>query len=345
MQSTIKRFIVRFEIKFNGSGTISFRVTTKRLKQYTIIYSNTKTGINYSERTKTVIYGIGKRNTLSRLTRDLEIDLYKALSPDRRRKGGRKGDNVVSKKFGLLSIDKVKLQGNGWLGKLSLVDSADEDFFIDAANWLVDNQDEKGGWPVSVAHKINKLTLSLKPGWYSAMAQGQAMSVLTRAFHLTKKQKYLQTALQATKLFRVPSTQGGILATVFGTFKFYEEYPTKIPLLVLNGFIYSLFGLFDLKSAVGDINSKNVTSDAAELYLDGIRTLKQLLPLYDAGSDTFYDLRHVTIKAEPIIARPTYHALHISQLLHLDTFEEDPIFTKSAKRWIEYMNGGRANHN
>ncbi|EDV24314.1 uncharacterized protein TRIADDRAFT_27335 [Trichoplax adhaerens] len=343
MQSSFKRFIARFEVQFKGSGSISFLVTTKRQQQFTIRYSTAKVGVSFSERSKTVIYGIGTRNVLSRITRDLEIDLCKALLLERRRKGSRKG--ALSKKAALISVDAVTLQGSGLLGKLSLVDSADKDFFIDAANWLVANQDRSGGWPVSVSHKINKLTLTLKPGWYSAMAQGQAMSTLTRAFHLTKEYKYLRTALLATKPFHIPASEGGVLATVFGTYKFYEEYPTKIPLLVLNGFIYSLFGLYDLKSAVEDVNAHNITSDAAELYRDGIRTLKNLLPLYDAGSDTFYDLRHVVIKAEPIIARSTYHALHISQLLHIDTIEEDPLFARIAKRWMEYMNGGRANHN
>lgn len=48
--------------------------------------------------------------------------------------------------------------------------------------------------------------------------------------------------------FRVHSSEGGVLATFLNKFHWYEEYPTKPPSFVLNGFIYSILGLYDLMS-------------------------------------------------------------------------------------------------
>lgn len=40
---------------------------------------------------------------------------------------------------------------------------------------------------------------------------------------------------------------GGVRTYFPGGFVWYEEYPTTPSLFVLNGFIYSLLGLYDLK--------------------------------------------------------------------------------------------------
>ena len=59
----------------------------------------------------------------------------------------------------------------------------------------------------------------------------------------------------------------------------YEEYPTTPPLFVLNGFIYSLFGLYDLAQvATGDAKQT-----AQKLFDDGMASLKVMLPFFDSG--------------------------------------------------------------
>lgn len=50
--------------------------------------------------------------------------------------------------------------------------------------------------------------LELGAGWYSAMAQGQAMSLLVRAAHHSGDAKYLKAAIRATALFYVNATRG-----------------------------------------------------------------------------------------------------------------------------------------
>ena len=50
--------------------------------------------------------------------------------------------------------------------------------------------------------------LELGAGWYSAMAQGQAMSLLVRAAHHSGDPRYLRAAARATSLFTINATQG-----------------------------------------------------------------------------------------------------------------------------------------
>ena len=91
-----------------------------------------------------------------------------------------------------------------------------------------------------------KGAMSLEPGWYSAMAQGHAMSLLSRAYSQSQNPLYLRAAYQAINPFLVPSSEGGVLTYLFGQHPWYEEYPTLPPSFVINGFMYALFGLYDL---------------------------------------------------------------------------------------------------
>jgi heparosan-N-sulfate-glucuronate 5-epimerase len=124
------------------------------------------------------------------------------------------------------------------------------------------------------------------------MSQGHAISVLSRAYHHSKGDKrYLKAAIDGMKPFRVPSYQGGVLATFLGKYGWYEEYPTSPPSFVLNGFIYSLLGLYDLNSTA----PASASSEAQSLFEQGMTSLKKMLLLYDTGSGTHYDLRHFTL--------------------------------------------------
>ena len=63
-----------------------------------------------------------------------------------------------------------------------------------------------------VRRKLLEGVMELPPGWYSAMAQGQAMSLLVRAYLLTSDPQYLTSAVDSMKLFEISSEQGGVLA-------------------------------------------------------------------------------------------------------------------------------------
>ncbi len=106
------------------------------------------------------------------------------------------------------------------------------------------------------------------------MAQGEAISVLTRAHLLTGKLNYLHIVKKALAIFEHSTAEGGIV-NKFKTYPVFEEYPSPTkPVVVLNGFIFSLFGLYDLLIATGD-------ERANELFIRGIDSLLNILDLYD----------------------------------------------------------------
>uniref|UniRef100_A0A8C0UGG6 heparosan-N-sulfate-glucuronate 5-epimerase n=1 Tax=Cyanistes caeruleus TaxID=156563 RepID=A0A8C0UGG6_CYACU len=182
---------------------------------------------------------------------------------------------------------------------------------------------------------------SLEPGWYSAMAQGQAMSTLVRAYRLTGEPAFLSAALRATAPFKLPAERRGVKAVFMERHDWYEEYPTTPSSFVLNGFMYALIGLYDLKEMAGEERGR----EARLLYERGMESLKAMLPLFDTGSGSVYDLRHFTLGTAPNLARWDYHTTHINQLQLLASVDDAPVFREFVKRWKSYLRGGRAKHN
>lgn len=331
---------VDLRVILNGSLSVVLTAgSTDKPSLYGVHYIMTDTHLAVEDHD--VYYGIGThRSSWMHLTRDLAVDLVKGLSFGQRKAAVRPRN---------LRVHSIVLRGYGLVDNLTLSSSAHEAHFFDAAEWLLRHQDEDtGGWPIQVTRRLSNGMLELEPGWYSAMAQGQAMSVLTRAYLATGQERFLDAALRATGPFKVRAESRGVMTTFLGKFVWYEEYPTVPSSFVLNGFIYSLFGLYDVKSTCGEGTAGSppaLCRDAAKLFADGMVSLKRMLPLFDTGSGTAYDLRHFSLGIAPNLARWDYHTTHINQLLYLATVEDDPIFKTTADRWIQYMKGFRAPHN
>ncbi|KYQ56822.1 D-glucuronyl C5-epimerase [Trachymyrmex zeteki] len=327
-------FVLKWDlnIKDNGSVTVALQSREKKEIYYLHYVTNNIVLYNYNNH---VHYGIGQANhQWKRLTRDLVVDLQKGLYlNDKSRK------KIPRSK---LKVVKITLYGSGMIDNMTLSTSEHMEQFYDAARWFVANQNiTSGGWPNPVRRKVASGMAILEPGWYSSMGQGHAISVLARAYYHSGEAKYLQAAIRGLRPFRLTSAKGGVAALFLSKYVWYEEYPTTPSSFILNGFIYSLIGLYDLKSiAVG-----KDAEEATRLFNQGMISLKNMLTLYDTGSGTTYDLRHFTLKTAPNLARWDYHSTHINQLLLLNSIDNDPIFITTAERWIGYMNGKRAAHN
>lgn len=335
LKKEISNLTLSFDLRVILNGSISVILagdSVSRPSLYGVHYLMTDAHLVVDDHD--IYYGIGTSRSWIHLTRDLGIDLFKGLNFAQAKLVPRPRN---------LRIHSIVLRGHGLLDNLTLSSRNYGAHFFAAAKWLVRNQNDFGGWPISVTRRLSNGMLELEPGWYSAMAQGQAMSVLTRAYTVTEDPAYLEAALRAIGPFKVRSENHGVMATFLGKFVWYEEYPTVPSSFVLNGFIYALFGLYDLKSTCS--GGLGACQDAANLYNDGMVSLKRMLPLFDTGSGTVYDLRHFSLGVAPNLARWDYHTTHINQLLFLGTVDEDPIFRATAERWIRYMKGERAPHN
>ncbi|XP_045161241.2 D-glucuronyl C5-epimerase-like isoform X2 [Mercenaria mercenaria] len=330
MMKETSNFAVTFDFKIVSNGSISLTLKNDAVT-FHLHYVFSDTLITCDG--KNIYYGLGenRRGDWIHFARDADMDLLKGLSLKCSK----------YRKLGRLTLLGITIRGHGWLDNVTVSSAAHMDHFFNAANWFVTHQDSRGGWPIMVTRKLISGVMELQPGWYSAMAQGHGISTLVRAYLKSKNTVYLRTAINALKIFEISSAQGGVKARFANSYNWYEEYPTTPSSFVLNGFIFSLFGLYDLKEIATGEPLEKVT----QLYEEGIKSLKAMLLMYDSGFGTFYDLRHVSAGLAPNRARWDYHTVHISQLLQLSKMEDEPLFTRTVKRWQDYMKGVRSPHN
>lgn len=195
----------------------------------------------------------------------------------------------------------------------------------DAARWLARQLDDRGQlvvrWPMP--H-----TYALEPPWISAMTQGEAVSLFLRAAPEDDSPEGLFSAAEraATPLLDpspvlTQTPEGPVL----------QEYPTDPPAHVLNGWIFGLWGLYDLsRTGQGNVISADVAARASSAFEAGISALAARLPRYDTRGWSRYDLY-----PHPIVhvASPFYHRLHIEQLQAMNELAPNPVFQEMATRW------------
>lgn len=206
--------------------------------------------------------------------------------------------------------------------------------FLNQANWLVKNQvvdgNDCGVWYFQ--YPFGKLI----PPWISAMAQGEAISVLLRAYQETNEEDYLIAAKNAVKIFDVPLQNGGVVVVDNDDNIFFEEFPTDPAIHVLNGFIYALFGLYDFYRVTGSEHINN-------LFQKGIATITKRLADYDTGFWSKYSLNEKsTLSNHYNIASPMYHFLHVNMLLVLYRITGDQFFEDYHLKWKSYMSSSQA---
>lgn len=189
--------------------------------------------------------------------------------------------------------------------------------FLAQASYLRESQDANGGWryPVPVAR------YRVAPGWYSAMAQGLAISVLLRAYDATTETSYLDAAGAAAMLMLKPLGGGGCADYDEAGRPFLEECPSDPPCRILNGAVFAVIGLCEHEARTGGHGH----SAAA-----GLRLAAQL-GRYDLGYWSRYDQRF----AAP--ASLAYHCLHISLLEVAARLLADDAFSRAAAVWRSYL--------
>lgn len=189
--------------------------------------------------------------------------------------------------------------------------------FLDQARWLQSQQD-KGAF----IYYVPVLRYAASGSWRSAMAQGLAISVFTRAYKLTHESQYLATALQAAEVLSKPIEAGGCASFDTNGLPFLEEVAVNPPAHILNGAIFALWGLYDLELISNDYCSfKDLV----------IKRLIKELPHYDLSYWSRYDLMYQAP------ASRGYHLLHIAQLKVLYRLTGKPVFKHYADKWQSYL--------
>jgi len=198
---------------------------------------------------------------------------------------------------------------------------------LNIADWAVEQQDAKGGWPEYKEILKNYACV------YSAMSQGQALSILVRAFSATHNAVYLDSASKAVKLMLEDVSRGGTSRRGNDGI-ILEEFVHEKPNTVLNGWIFALFGLYDYTLARNEEYAKAALQDS-------LMALKNSIAGYSAGFWSFYD-------TDKNLSSPFYHRLHIAQLMSVEkafsdnTGEFVRIRVLFEKQYSDFLNRCRA---
>lgn len=181
------------------------------------------------------------------------------------------------------------------------------------ADWAVNEQESTGSWSTFFYEN--------KKHPYSSMAQGEGISLLLRAYKEFGDNKYIKSAKKAIEFMLKPIEEGG--TTKYTINGIYLCECTHDP-VILNGWIFSLWGLFDYLKVIEDEKVRRI-------YEDSVTTLVSSLPEFDNGYWSKYNLGKM-------ITSPFYHKLHIAQLEVMYEITGEEIFRNYSKNWSSYQN-------
>ncbi len=115
-------------------------------------------------------------------------------------------------------------------------------------------------------------------------------------------------------------------------FIFFEEYVSEPANYTLNGYISALLGLYDWAHLPREFD---VGQGIAKNYFnEGIETLRKILPYYDMGGISTYDLGYITFDVNQPNISPIYHGVHIYLLHAVHSITGDLIFKEYRDRWM-----------
>ncbi|WP_175525276.1 cell wall-binding repeat-containing protein [Microbacterium sp. cf046] len=166
---------------------------------------------------------------------------------------------------------------------------------------------------------------TLTEPWWSGMAQGQALSLFVRLYDETGDARWENAAHRTWQSFLQPRSQAEPWSTlVDGDRLFFEEYAgDQPPLLVLNGHVFAIFGIYDYWRLTDD-------PDALRLLDGGATTTLAIMPdVRNPGAVSYYCVQPDYCKS-PLWQNSAYHAIHSWQLDTLARLTHDESFSEWA---------------
>ena len=211
------------------------------------------------------------------------------------------------------------------------------DGLLAGAERLLALQDERGALLYAGSWHHYLLSEAYAPGWTSAMAQGMALSVFYRAYSVTGDPRYIEAGNAALSYLDTPVGEGGVkdslssLGHGLETYAILEEWLGDPAIYTLNGFMFAMLGLHDWTATDG------APAELAKVLFDrSMETLVAILPYYELGGFSAYDLGHLTYGAEPHIGIG-YHAWHIALLHALESITGDKCLAHTEEMWATHV--------
>lgn len=155
--------------------------------------------------------------------------------------------------------------------------------------------------------------------WVSGMAQGHVLSLYSRLYEVTKKDKYLSDSKKIFNSFlKIKGYKPDIWVSCVdknGNL-WLEEYPEEVPALTLNGMLFAIYGVYDYFKISQSQEVKKILQGA-------LTTVKDQINKYETEDISFYCLKHQYKYLK-------YHEIHIGQLKNLYKMTSDVFFIDKA---------------
>lgn len=191
--------------------------------------------------------------------------------------------------------------------------------FLQMADWFLAQRDGRFEYMFTMK--------GLRAPWISGMAQGEAMSVLTRAHELSPEKGYLEHAMRAARPLDLNIEKGGVRSKIAGQWDFLEEHPTVSPPHTLNGFLYAMVGILDLIDLEPSMKRFLGFGDLME-------TISRKWQLWDINGWSAYDLERAKGgRRNP--ATINYHEIHIALTRYIGEVTDRAELLECSRAWTK----------
>jgi hypothetical protein len=162
------------------------------------------------------------------------------------------------------------------------------------------------------------------PPWVSGLAQGTGLQAIARsAVKLGRMPELLPKIQAGLTLFEQAPPTGVRVESGGGVH--YAQYSFWPSLRILNGFVQSLVGLYDVAQITGDPR-------AAQLFADGDLTARKEVPTFDTGAWSFYSRGAITRESDL-----SYHTLLRDFLVSLCDRTGTPVYCDAELHFTTYL--------
>lgn len=231
--------------------------------------------------------------------------------------GERVDHPVVTGQYAVSALDEWHITGEQlWLDRA-----------VAAADHLIETKVERGdAWWYVYPFDWTYYERTLTAPWYSGMAQGTSLSLFARlAEEQPDVERWRTAALHTWLSFRQSRSETEPWAKIIDNQQlWFEEYAgDQPPLLVLNGHIFALYGIYDYFMLTKD--------PEAALYFDGGATTVLLnMPKFRVPGGVTYYCVQADYCDSPDWQNAGYQAIHVKQLNKLADMTGDEQFREWA---------------
>ncbi len=212
--------------------------------------------------------------------------------------------------------------------------------FLRIADWFCQNRTESDALGAYWLTDVPKPEYGVTAPWKSAFAQSRGLSVLLRAWQLTGEEEYVRIARRALIPFGLDISQGGVSVDRAVGRTFYEEYVAGAPTRVLDGHLFSLFGLYDAVRAISFQIDAEAHTLAKTRFEEGVEGLKAQLPAFDMGFWLRFNRCDLPGYPQDDPCTIGYLKLVAAQLGILHAITGDPFFKEKSMAFSGYLRPG-----